>query len=303
MSAIETTYADRPEWLQARRQGLGASDAAALFGESPWQSPMALWAEKRGLTVHDEANVPEFIKWGLRLEPVIAKHFGEETQREVIDVPPYTISYEPTLPILMATLDRKQRDFLAPKSVGVLELKSTNQFMKSEWSEGAPLYYQIQAQHQMMVTGLAFASIAVLIAGAEFLWLDVPRHEDFIRELRQKCIGFWGLVVAGTAPPPDAHRATRDALHRMFPKEQVGEMVALPIASAAWDEQRQKGKQLEKDAKLMIDEAEAHLKLSIGDNVGGVVPGVGASYTWKWQQKKSYVVAAQQNRILRRKGE
>ena len=47
---IVRSYQTRPEWLRERRHGIGASDAAALYGESPWQSPMSLWAEKRGLT-------------------------------------------------------------------------------------------------------------------------------------------------------------------------------------------------------------------------------------------------------------
>ena len=40
---------NREEWLQARRRGIGGSDAAAVLGLSPWKSNVRLWEEKTGL--------------------------------------------------------------------------------------------------------------------------------------------------------------------------------------------------------------------------------------------------------------
>lgn len=31
-------YANRPEWLAARRTGIGSSDAAAILGQTKWGS-------------------------------------------------------------------------------------------------------------------------------------------------------------------------------------------------------------------------------------------------------------------------
>jgi predicted phage-related endonuclease len=33
-----------PAWVAARREGIGASEAAAAVGLSRWQSPVSLWA-------------------------------------------------------------------------------------------------------------------------------------------------------------------------------------------------------------------------------------------------------------------
>ena len=52
---IET--ANRSEWLEARRAGIGASDIAAIMGISPWSTPFQIWASK-------VAEIPEGIITG-----------------------------------------------------------------------------------------------------------------------------------------------------------------------------------------------------------------------------------------------
>jgi len=297
---IVRSYANRGEWLRERRHGIGASDAAALYGESPWQSPMSLWAEKRGLTAPiDEGNVPDYIKWGLKLEPLIASAFAEDTGREVIDIPPFTIERDLAHPELLATLDRRQRTAVG---IGVLELKSTNFFARKQWSEGVPLYYQIQVQHQLMVTGEPYASVAVLIAGSEFLWCDIPRNDAFIDDLRRRVIEFWAMVLADVTPAPDASAATKEALSRIFPGETSPEFVPLTADAVAWDEKRLQGKAMIEAGKTLVDEAEAHLKLAIGENLGAVLPN-NVTYTWKQQTRKPYTVQGSTFRVLRRQGE
>lgn len=294
------TLDSRADWLRERRHGIGASDSAALYGESPWQSPLSLWAEKRGLTAPiDEASVPAYIRWGLKLEPLIASAFAEDTGREVIDIPPYTIERDMAHPEILATLDRRQRTAVG---IGVLELKSTNQFARKQWDEGVPLYYQIQVQHQLAVTGAAYASVAVLIGGSEFLWCDVPRNDEFIADLRRRVVEFWGMVLADVAPAPDATEATKNALRAIFPKEASPELVPLTADAVAWDEKRLQGKSMIEQGVKLVDEAEAHLKMAIGDALGAVLPNQ-VIYTWKQQTRKPHTVAGSTFRVLRRKGE
>ena len=297
---IVRSYQTRPEWLRERRHGIGASDAAALYGESPWQSPMSLWAEKRGLTMPaDEATVPDYIKWGLKLEPLIATAFAEDTGREVIDIPAFTIERDLAHPELLATLDRRQRTAVG---VGILELKSTNFFARKQWNDGVPLYYQIQVQHQLMVTGEPYASVAVLIAGSEFYWCDIARNDAFIDDLRRRVIEFWGMVIGDIAPAPDASAATKEALARIFPDVVTPEFVPLASDALEWDEKRQKGKTMIEAGAKLVDEAEAHLKLAIGESLGAVLPNQ-VTYTWKQQTRKPYTVQGSTFRVLRRKGE
>lgn len=303
MSTVTITHPSRAEWLAARRLGIGASDAAALYGESPWQSPLALYADKRGLTAVENENVPEFIKWGLKLEPVIAQEFGDETGREVVKVPPFTIERDLDHGCLFATPDGKQITTIGGQAaVGVLELKTTNQFKRADWQEGIPLYYQIQVQHQLMVTGLAYGSVAVLIGGSEFLWADVARNDGFIEDLRRRALEFWARVEAGEPPPADASEATKDALSRMYPKATSVNAIVLPAESDQWDKVRQEAKATIKAATERLNWAENNLKAAIGDKYAGVLAD-GSVYTWGEQTRKSYTVAATTFRVLRRKGD
>ena len=43
---LKTKDLPRDDWLKARKQGLGSSDAATALGLNPYQSPLALWLEK-----------------------------------------------------------------------------------------------------------------------------------------------------------------------------------------------------------------------------------------------------------------
>ena len=41
---VSTKEMSRDEWLEARKQGIGASEAAAAIGISPYQSQLELWS-------------------------------------------------------------------------------------------------------------------------------------------------------------------------------------------------------------------------------------------------------------------
>ena len=45
-----TNGIERGEWLKLRQNGIGGSDAAAILGLNPYKSPLAVYADKRGLT-------------------------------------------------------------------------------------------------------------------------------------------------------------------------------------------------------------------------------------------------------------
>src|SRR5262245_42442218 len=98
---------DRERWLAERNKGIGASEAAAIVGLSPWESPLAVYARKVGVleTVKEET---EAMRWGALLEPLILTEFGIETGREVVRAGKLLRSVE--RPWQLATLDGLQWD-------------------------------------------------------------------------------------------------------------------------------------------------------------------------------------------------
>ena len=59
---VETDGLSREEWLRYRKQGIGGSDVAAIFGISKWNSAIYLWLKKKTLTA-DDTQENEAMEW------------------------------------------------------------------------------------------------------------------------------------------------------------------------------------------------------------------------------------------------
>jgi len=91
------------EWLAARENGIGASQAAAAIGLDPWQSPIGLWAEKLGLVPPPAENIAMQI--GTELEPLIARLYTEQTGVKVRRA--NNLRQHSAHPFMLASLDRR----------------------------------------------------------------------------------------------------------------------------------------------------------------------------------------------------
>ena len=56
MPRIERLHQNTPEWHRWRRQGIGASDAPVIMGETPFKTPRTLWSIKTGRMREDPAG-------------------------------------------------------------------------------------------------------------------------------------------------------------------------------------------------------------------------------------------------------
>lgn len=296
----EIWNSNKEQWLTNRQNGLGASDAPIILGLSRWKSPYALYLEKLGVVQPNQSET-EAQAWGLLLEEPMAKRFEQETERTVVQPPPYTIYQHPELDWLMATLDRWQ---VRPNDDGVamkvpLELKTSNWALDARWKEEPPIEYLVQVQHQMAVTGTQWASIAGLVGGQKFLWMDVERDDEFIRVLLSTERAFWEQVLRHEPPPVDASESTHHALKALYQADN-GETIALPPDALDWDAElegiKAEMKKLEERELLYKN----RLIAAIGNATTAVLPN-DVVYTLKLQQRASYVVKASSFRALRRK--
>lgn len=88
----DTAGMDRRTWLAARAHGpdgsipitIGGSDVAAVFGISPWKTPLDLWLEKAGKLIPDESENMWQKEMGHLLEPVVAQMYAFKTGHRVI---------------------------------------------------------------------------------------------------------------------------------------------------------------------------------------------------------------------------
>lgn len=287
----------RDSWLAARRLGIGGSDAAAVMGVSPWKSTYALWAEKAGVApVIDEET--DAMRWGKRLEGVIAEEYGDVTKRKVRlnGAGGLQLIQHPGRPYMLGTIDADVVSDHRPDP-GILEVKTTGAHRAEEWEEAAPLLYQVQLQHYMACTGRQWGSFAVLIGGQKFHWYDVERNDKFIASLEARCEWFWGLVEKGEAPPIDGSESTADALKAIYPGDS-GEAIELPSEAIQWVHDLAVAKERIAGLESSKRTIENQIRAAMGSATFGAVLGLG-KFSLKTQQRAAHQVAASEFRALR----
>lgn len=290
-------FRTKEQWLKGRRFGIGASEASAVLGLNPWKSALALYAEKLEIA-EPSAEETEAMEWGIALEPVIAEKYAARTGRKLADPEPFTIYRSRKHEFMTATPDR----FILgdPRGLGVLQIKAVGAFKAEEWETEPPVYYQVQVQQEMAVSGATWGSLAALIGGQRLLWYDLARSERFVKVLAEKEAVFWARLVAMDPPPVDGSESAREVLRRLYPKETPGLVVNLPGEAVEWDTELQALKDQGKAYEAKRTELENRIKAAIGEAESGVLPN-GTTYTWKASERKGYVVEPTITRTLRRK--
>ena len=204
------SFSSRDEWLKARKNYIGGSDAAAVLGMNPYKTNVKLWEEKTGISEPEDISDKPYVKYG---------HDAEEHLRELfrLDFPQYQVFYDPDTflvndkyPWAHASVDGLLRD--QEGRLGILEIKTTNimqSMQKEQWDDRIPDNYYLQVLHYMMVLE---ADFAVLKAQLKYEFKDSlflqTRHyfiersdvEEDIRILRDAEQKFWKDVVDKRRP-------------------------------------------------------------------------------------------------------
>lgn len=284
------TSADRERWLTSRRTGIGASEMAAILGESRWSDAGKVYAIKVGALSEQESA--EHLEWGLRHEPTMIRAYASPRYagRETWSDGRLLRSREHGWAI--CTLDAWTR--LEDGSVIPLELKTTGERNADAWEDGPPPDYVVQLHHQMLVTGAPRASIACLIGAHRFVWCDVERDEVLIRRIERAGAEFWDRVARRDAPETSDH-ATLAAL---YPRED-GSEVELPGSLLDLDARRVELAEQRKAIEAEIEEIDARIKSALGHATRGALPG-GVAYSWKTTRYAERLMPAREVRVLRR---
>ena len=303
MSAtVAATPAGRRAWLEWRRQGIGASDAAAITGLDPYRGPMSVWLSKTGLLPNEDDDDVEYRRWGNLLEPAIAEEFERRTGIFVLHRA--LMLEHRDLPWMRATIDGVVHDSRdnGSEPLGVLEIKTVAGFKDKRWADAVPEHFQIQVQHQLAVTGLQHAWLAVLFGGQRLELYELERDDELIQSLIDLEEAFWKEHVLRDVPPAgDGFEQTTEDLRRAFAAG-GGEPVALSPAAETLIQMRAQAKESMKFAERACREAEQALQVMLGVAEVGLVndrPRV----TWKPQTRKEHVVRASTFRVLRIVGE
>ena len=215
----DTAGMDRRTWLAARAHGpdgsipiaIGGSDVAAIFGISPWKTPLDLWLEKSGKLMPDESENMWQKEMGHLLEPVVAQMYAFRTGHRVITD---TYLYQHALyPWALANIDYGMED-KDTKEVGGLECKSTTYYNADEWMDDkVPMHYEYQCRFYMGVRDLPFWDIACMWGNGEKDFQIRRIFRDFaIEEMIFETVAAFLQSIHDNKPPSMAEVAPKLAM-------------------------------------------------------------------------------------------
>lgn len=210
MPAEKYILPDRDAWLDARKNHIGGSDAAACVGRNPYKDNVQLWEEKIGLVLPEDISDRDYVRYGTEAEKYLRALFA-------LDHPEYQVFYDennmflnPKYPWMHASLDGELIDQRGRH--GILEIKTTNILQSSQrrnWEGRIPDNYYCQVLHYLAVTEYDFAVLKAQLKsewGGE-LHIEVRHYfierkevEEDIRELLDAEQRFWDCVVTGRRP-------------------------------------------------------------------------------------------------------
>jgi len=228
------------EWLNLRAKDITSTEVSALFGVSPYTTLFELWWRKKdGNVIELEPN--ERMKWGTRLQDSIAQGIAEDNGWKIRRMPEYIrnpalrmgasfdFAIEPDCECGHRSDDHSPIDGCVvdmagmgtpcgckvPVEVnagGLLEIKNVdNLAYRDGWAvDGenieAPPHIEIQVQHQLAVSGRAFAYIGALVGGNKLILIKREPDAKIIEAIKSQVASFWFTVAAGNEPVPDFSR-------------------------------------------------------------------------------------------------
>jgi putative phage-type endonuclease len=205
------------EWLKERQKGIGGSDVAAILGLNEFSTALDVYEQKIAENPVEIEENPK-MKAGKRMEATIAKWYAEENNRKVQRR--NDIIWHKTIPYLFVSLDRMivMQDEMTP---GILECKNTTSLYFKSWD---PLsdYVMMQVQHQLDVTGWAWAVVAVLVDGWDFRLIPVEPDPKLIAEKNKILANFWTNNVLKRIPPEPMSESD---IKKLYPEIKQGEVL------------------------------------------------------------------------------
>ena len=286
----DTRQLSHEEWLEARKTGIGGSDAGAIMGVNPYKGPFSVWADKAGYGSAIEDS--EAMRQGRDLEEYVARRFCEKTGKKVRRE--YGMLRSEVHPCMIADIDRR----IIGKRAG-LECKTSRDIYMKRYRDGQiPMEYYCQCLHYMQVTGWDAWYLAVLVYGTAVLTYKICRYgpeeeagidycisgaQEDIDALTAREEAFWlDSVEHGNPPPPDDLKATSEALARVYEdggyavdSDEEADRAILMLIESREDKRK---------AEARIRRAENEIKARMQE--AGEMRSAYANVTWRKQKRR-----------------
>lgn len=248
-----------------RKSGIGASEAAAACGLSPYQQTAELYLRKVGDA--PDVETTEAMLFGTCIEAGGIRFFSELNNIPV-RYPMPTVRH-PEHVFMLATPDAEitAEEGLEFKSMGWQIAKQVDQYGLAEICP----QYILQAQQQMACMGWQCVRLVALVERKLKEW-PIERNDRLISTMIERESVFWDHVQRRIVPDIDFSKAgALRAVQALYPEVATGAVVRLDEdAQAAWEAYEKLGKQ----ATEIDDQRKGYKAFvlnSIGENYGGLL--------------------------------
>lgn len=276
----ELTGPAHPEWFAARAKGITASEIAAVLGVSPYESPFSVYWRKRGV-LGEQADT-DAMRWGRRLEPLIADEF--QARHPELLVEPAGLYAHAERPWQMASPDGWLVDPVGHGVVerdgvfeiepdALLECKTTGSWdgWGPDGSDEVPLHIRCQVIWQADVLGVPCVYVPV-VNGRTYREYVVAYDATDAGLMRWKALDFLQLLATETPPDVDGSDATLRTLREIHPElddteAEVPGRLAAQWHAAARAEKRAKERKKTAEAKLRDRMGRARVAVHGGEKV------------------------------------
>lgn len=184
--------------LIARKNGIGGSDAASIFGKNPYKSQMQLYLDKTNKEIAPQTmSEPQEI--GNLMEPVIAELFSRRTNKKcIVDERTHVHS---KFPWMLCHIDRGIEGESA-----LLECKNVGGFLNADkWGEegtdNIPDNYLIQCVHNAAVLNVEKVYLSAMFGGNHFRTYIYQRNKNLEEAVTEGIRLFWNNHVVLKIPP------------------------------------------------------------------------------------------------------
>ena len=180
----DTAGMSNERWLECRMHGpkgdipytVGGSDVAAIFGVSPWTTPLELWLIKKGRMKPPKKMNADQLAMGHMLEPIAAEWYARKSGNHVYqDTGLYQHADHP---YALANFDRRFTR-ASDGEDGILECKSSTYHKADHWADGAiPLYYEMQLRFYLSVADVTHGAFSCI-------WGNNPENDLAMPEIER----------------------------------------------------------------------------------------------------------------------
>lgn len=271
----------REQWLQDRKGAIGASDAAAILGISPFATGYEVWLDKTDQIEPWKGN--DATRAGQRFEPVILDYAEDELGKLVRNV---RIAHK-DFPIA-ATLDGQVEYGGMP-----VEAKTTGITGRvyGDWgdphTDQVPDYYLVQLHTQMIVTGAELGYLYALIASRGIVPFQAERNEKLHSHLCEILTNWWERHVVRGIEPPRKTLPALEVVKRL--RKTPGKSIVFDMGKAELIEKRAVLKEQLSQVQSEIKAVEVEIHLALGDAEEAQLPD-GRRLTYFEVSRKGYTV-------------